>query len=108
MCSSVRKVVSSVGNAIGGAISSVTNFLGLTSSPSSSGPTVPQVSDLPAAPTPRDTVNANNEDTTAMREARDAKKRAASLAGGRSSTLLTGAQGLRQAASTARKTLLGE
>ena len=105
MCSSVRKVVSSVGNAIGGAIGSVTNFLGLTSSPSSS---VPQVSDLPAAPRPRDTVNASNEDTTAMREARDAKKRAASLAGGRSSTLLTGAQGLRQAASTARKTLLGE
>lgn len=116
MCSSVFR---SIGNVFSGAVSAVSNFIGLgrtqQSSAAPSGGTTdlaPQVKNLPPPPQQREDVRVDKdgsaEDTTAMREARERKQRVAALNTGRSSTLLTGAQGLRQAASTARKTLLGE
>lgn len=106
MCSVFGRIFRSVGSAVGSAVSAVTNVLGLTSPSPSSGVYTPK------APTPRAAVgvdaSGNARDTAEMRQARAKKAKAAVLAGGRSSTHLTGGLGVAGSASVRRKTLLGE
>lgn len=105
-----RRILGSVGSAVGRAVSAVTNMVGLTS-PSPSGRHGGGVY-KPKAPTPRAAVgvdaSGNARDTAEMQQARDKKAKAVALAGGRSSTHLTGGLGVAGSASVQRKTLLGE
>lgn len=109
MCSVVGRTIKKVGSAVGSAVSAVTNVLGLTS-PSPSGRHDGGVY-IPKAPKPRAAVgvdaSGNARDTAEMRQARDKKLKAVALAGGRSSTHLTGGLGVAGSASVQRKTLLG-
>lgn len=104
-----RRILGSVGSAVGRAVSAVTNMVGLTSPSPSSGVYKPKA---PKPPTPRAAVgvdaSGNARDTAEMRQARAKKLKAVALAGGRSSTHLTGGLGVAGSASVQRKTLLGE
>lgn len=68
----------------------------------------PKMPDVPPAPSVPAAINRTGaEEQTAMKNARDAQKKKAAMAGGRSSTILTSAEGDQSAANLQKATLLG-